>query len=112
MTNDDSPRQHAQGPGRGRVPMDDLGKAITEGREAAQYLWQVPNDEKMRARLAELLEAIAARSTKQGRREMPRICQELLVAARATPSPQQVDLLQDGFDRLHKLWSAAQSGLL
>jgi hypothetical protein len=43
---------------------------------------------------------------------MPRLCEELLVAARAKPTPQQVDMLQDGFDRLYKLWAAAKSGLL
>jgi hypothetical protein len=35
-----------------------------------------------------------------------------IVAARAKPTPQQVDMLQDGFDRLYKLWGAAKSGLL
>ena len=38
--------------------------------------------------------------------------EELKVAAQATPSPQQVDVLVDGFDRLTKLWQAAKSGLL
>ena len=33
-------------------------------------------------------------------------------AAQATPSPQQVEVLVDGFDRLTKLWQAAKSGLL
>ena len=35
-----------------------------------------------------------------------------VTAAKATPSPQQVDLLVRGFDRLYKLWQAAKSGLL
>ena len=43
---------------------------------------------------------------------MPHICEELTTAARATPSPQQVDLLVNGFDRLVQLWQAAKSGLL
>ena len=30
------------------------------------------------------------------------------LAAKATPSPQQVELLVDGFDRLNKLWLAAE----
>jgi hypothetical protein len=37
---------------------------------------------------------------------------ELKIAAQASPSPQQVELLVDGFDRLTKLWQAAKSGLL
>ncbi len=59
-----------------------------------------------------VLEFIQSDTTKKGRREMPKICDELLVALRATPSPQQVDLLQIGFDRLYKLWRAAKSGLV
>jgi hypothetical protein len=43
---------------------------------------------------------------------MPRLCDELTNWAKASPSPQQVDILQDGFERLYKLWSAAKSGLL
>jgi hypothetical protein len=43
---------------------------------------------------------------------MPKICQEMLTAARAEPSPQSVDILQNGFERLYRLWSAAKSGLL
>ena len=92
--------------------LDDVGTAIVEGRDATDYLWQVPDDEATRTRLVELLELIRDRSAKRGRREMPAICEELLTALKATPSPQQVDLLHGGFDRLYKLWAAAKSGLL
>ena len=43
---------------------------------------------------------------------MPRICEEMKTAAKASASPQQVDLLVNGFDRLTALWQAAKSGLL
>lgn len=92
--------------------LDKLGKLIVEGKDAATYLWQVPNDQETRARLEEVLESIKQESQAKGRREMPKLCEELLVALRATPSPQQVDLLQDGFDRLYKMWDAAKTGLL
>jgi hypothetical protein len=91
--------------------LDALGKAITDGKDAAAYLWQVPDDAAARSRIGETLGLIRDLSAKQGRVEMPRICEELLTALQASPSPQQVDLLQDGFDRLYKLWSAAKSGL-
>jgi hypothetical protein len=58
------------------------------------------------------LEQILQEAQRQGRNEMGRIVEELLPAAKASPSPQQVDLLVDGFDRLTKLWQAAKSGLL
>jgi hypothetical protein len=66
----------------------------------------------MRQKIVDLLDQIAAESAKQGRREMPRICEELKTAAKASASPQQVDILVNGFDRLVQLWQAAKSGLL
>jgi len=92
--------------------MDALGKLCTEGKELAGYLWQVPNDAGARQTILGIIDQIAAESTKQGRREMPKICDELRTAAKATPSPQQVDVLVSGFDRLVRLWQAAKSGLL
>src|SRR2546425_9920405 len=88
-------------PRRSRPPlMDALGKLCTEGKEAADYLWQVPKDEAMRQKILDLLEQIAVESAKQGRKEMPRICEELKTAAQASASPQQVDSVVNGFDRL------------
>ncbi len=92
--------------------MDALGKLCTEGKQLADYLWQVPKDEAVRSQILGILDQIAAESTRQGRNEMPRICEELKTAAKASPSPQQVDVLVTGFDRLVGLWRAAKSGLL
>lgn len=100
-------------PRRSTPPLlDDLGHLIVEGKDATAFLWQVPDDEATRTRLRDVIEQVRDRSTRQGRREMPRLCEDLLVALRARPSPQQVDILQDGFERLYKLWGAAKSGLL
>ena len=92
--------------------MDALGKLCTEGKQLADYLWQVPKDEAARQKIVAILDQISAEASKQGRREMPRICEELKTAAKASPSPQQVDVLVTGFDRLVNLWQAAKSGLL
>lgn len=91
--------------------MDALGRLCADGKDAADYLWQVPADVEARQRIVAILEKIAVEAAAQGRREMGRIVDELLTAARATPSPQQVDLLVAGFDRLTKLWQLAKSGL-
>ncbi len=104
--------RHSLAGALGEPLLDGLGKAITEGKDAAAYLWQVPDDKDVRIQVVRLLKTISHESMKQGRREMPRICDELLTAAKATPSPQQVDMLQGGFDRLYKLWASAKSGLL
>jgi len=92
--------------------MDALGKLCAEGKQLADYLWQVPKDEAARQKIIAILDQIAAEGAKQGRKEMPRICEELKTAAKASASPQQVDLLVSGFDRLMNLWQAAKSGLL
>jgi hypothetical protein len=92
--------------------MDALGQLCADGKAAAEYLWQVPKDEGVRKKILDILDQIGTESAKQGRKEMPRVVEELKVAAQASPSPQQVDMLVDGFDRLTKLWQAAKSGLL
>lgn len=92
--------------------VDRLGELCISGRDSAAYLWQVPADENMRNEIAKKLVEIRAECDRQNRREMNRIVAELDVAVAASPSPQQVEILQDGFDRLVKLWQAAKSGLL
>jgi hypothetical protein len=92
--------------------MDALGKLCTEGKQLADYLWQVPKDEAARQQIIAILDQIRVEAAKQGRKEMPRICDDLATAAKASPSPQQVDVLVSGFDRLVNLWQAAKSGLL
>jgi hypothetical protein len=91
--------------------LDGLGKLCADGKAAADYLWQVPDDSAMRVKIAELLDQISVESVKQGRQEMPRICAELKTACAATPSPQQVDVLVTGFERLTALWRSAKSGM-
>src|SRR2546430_8319354 len=87
-------------PRRPQPLLDTLGKLCTEGKEAADYLWQVPKDEAMRQKNLDLLHQIAVESAKHGRKEMPRVCEELKTAAHASASPQQVGILVNGFDRL------------
>jgi len=109
MNDPQSPQPH----GAPRQPlMDSLGQLCADGKQSAEYLWQVPKDADVRKKILDILSQIATESVKQGRKEMPRIVEELRIAAQASPSPQQVELLVDGFDRLTKLWQAAKSGLV
>lgn len=99
-------------PRRPFTPLKDrLGELCESGRDSATYLWQVPDDQGVRRKIAELLLEIRAEAVKGGRREMGRLVEELETALAASPSPQQVEILQDGFDRLMRLWAAAKSGL-
>jgi hypothetical protein len=91
--------------------MDRLGELCRDGKEMAEYLWQAPHDDEARRKIVGILSQIGAEAAKQNRREMGRITTELEAAAQASPSPQQVEILQDGFERLTRLWAAAKSGL-
>jgi hypothetical protein len=90
--------------------LDAVGKLCYEGKDLAAYLYQVPDDESQRSRLRTVLDAILQQAGRQ-HRELPRIAQELKAALDQPPSPAQAELLQDGFDRMVKLWQAARSGL-
>ena len=99
-------------PRRPFTPLKDrLGELCTSGKESAEYLWQVPDDAEVRKKIADTLEMIRSEVAKSGRREMARLVEELQTAIAASPSPQQAEILQDGFDRLTRLWQAAKSGL-
>jgi hypothetical protein len=91
--------------------MDRLGELCKAGRDSATYLWQVPDDQEVRRKIGEILAEIKVEAAKSGRQEMGRLVAELETALAASPSPQQVELLQDGFDRMSRLWAAARSGL-
>lgn len=92
--------------------MDHLGQLIQRGRETADYLWQAPDDSAARAQVAALLLEIRAAGESRGTGEMPAICDRLGPAVNAAPTPQSVEILQDGFARLHTLWLATRSGLV
>jgi len=91
--------------------MDRLGELCQAGRDGAAYLWQVPGDAAALARIAEILTEIRGEGVKSGRREMTRLVDEMQAAAGASPSPQHVEILQDGFERLTRLWQSAKSGI-
>ncbi len=92
--------------------LDRLGELCASGRDSSAYLWQVPMDATMRNEIARKLVEIRAECHRTNRGEMTRIVEELEIAMQASPSPQQVEILQDGFDRLVKLWGCAKSGLI
>jgi hypothetical protein len=99
-------------PRKPRPPLlDRLGELCQAGRDSATYLWQVPSDEGVRRKIGEILAEIKVEAAKGGRQEMGRLVSELETALGVSPSPQQIELLQDGFDRMYRLWAAAKSGL-
>src|SRR5258706_15984493 len=89
--------------------MDPLGQMCADGKETAEFLWQVPKDPAARQKIMDLLIQIGIESLKKGRREIPKLVEELKTAAQAAPSPQKGEMLGDGFARLTKTWQAAKS---
>ena len=92
--------------------LDEIGKLCHAGKDVAAYLYQQPADEAQRVRMREILDGIIEEAPKTQHRELKRIAEELKQQALEGPaSIAQAELLQDGFDRLVKLWQAARSGL-
>src|SRR2546425_10422455 len=97
-------------PRRSQPPlMDGLGKLCTEGKQLADYLWQGPKDEPARHKILAILDQIGVEAAKQGGRGMPRLCEELQTAAKATPRPPPGGVLGTGVDRLGRPGGAAQT---
>jgi hypothetical protein len=91
---DDMSDEPPPGPRGPRIPFKDrLGELCESGRESTAYLWQVPDDESVRRKIAGLLTEIKAEAAKGGRKEMGRLA---------------VEILQDGFDRLTRLWGGGE----
>src|SRR2546428_8171651 len=96
-----APMGDPNAPRRFQPPLlDALGKLCTDGKQLADYLWQVPDDAGARQKILDILEQIAQESAKQGRRGMPRISEELRAAAKGRPSPHQRCVPLNRFDRL------------
>ena len=82
----DEPRP---GPRRQAPPplMDRLGELCKSGRDSATYLWQVPDDESVRRKIAAILAEIKVEAAKGGRQEMGRVVGELETALLPRPAP-------------------------
>ena len=91
--------------------VDKVGKLCYEGKDVAAYLYQVPADEDQRQRMRTILDAILGHLEKTKRRELPGIARDLKEVLAGPPTIMAAEQLQDGFDRMVKLWEAARSGL-
>ena len=87
-----------------------VAKLTQEGLDISTYLYQVPADEGQRKRLREILDEILKAAVLTHRRELPRLAAELRAVIDQPPSLDAAALLQEGFDRMQKLWDAAKSG--
>lgn len=86
--------------------MSKLGEAITGGRDTMTYLWQAPGNQELLQLVKAYLRTIMVEAQEQGRYQLIEISKTLLTAVRASPSPQQMDVLASGFDQMYRLWAA------
>ena len=89
-----------------------VAKLTQAGVDIATYLYQVPNDEGQRGRLRDILDEIVQAAALTHRRELPRLAGELRAVMDQPPTLDAAAMLQEGFDRMQKLWDAAKSGWL
>ena len=90
--------------------IDRVGKLCQMGKDSADYLFQVPGDAAELEKVAKILDAILTDKSMRGRKEAPRIVNEMKEALNG-PTQLAAEQLQVGFDRLTKLWMSARSGL-
>jgi hypothetical protein len=91
--------------------MDRLGTLCHEGLDTATYLYQVPDDEGQRDKLRQIVEAIEQDPVVQGRREFPKIVEEMRDTLAGPGTTKSAEVLGDGFERMVKLWQTTRSGL-
>ena len=91
--------------------MDRLGALCHQGLDIATYLFQVPDDESEREKLGLIVEAIGQDPLVKGRREFPKIVDEMRETLAGPATPMSAEALNDGFERMVKLWHTTRSGL-
>ena len=91
--------------------LDKLGTLCHQGLDIATYLFQVPDDESEREKLRQIVEAIGQDPLVKGRREFPKIVDEMRETLAGPGTPMSAEALNDGFERMVKLWHTTRSGL-
>src|SRR5204863_7309405 len=71
------PMKDPKAPRPSRQPlMERLGQMCADGKETAEYRWQVPKGAAARQKILELLNQIGTESAKQGRNELAQLGEE------------------------------------
>jgi len=89
--------------------MVSLGSLIHAGRLATEALWAHPDDSVGRGQVEELVARVRMEANYLGLSEMLVVCDEIGPIANAAPTPQAVEILINGFERLARHWRAAQT---
>lgn len=89
--------------------LDKLGTLCHQGMDIASFLFQVPDDEAGRNRLAAIVEAIGQEEAVNGRHEFPAILDDMREALAGPANSMSAEKLNDGFERMVKLWHASHN---
>ena len=85
-----------------------LGSLIQQGRVATERLWAHPDDSAGRRHVEELIAQVRIEATALGQSAMLPVCDEVGPVANSAPTPQAVEILIGGFEKLARLWRASQ----
>ena len=91
--------------------MDALGELIQQGREVTDRLWEAPEDREIRARAAALFATLQRTVHTSGTPAMAELCELFCPSANAAPTPQAIEIMQDGLQQLHELWLVSRRPL-
>jgi len=88
--------------------MEALGELIRQGREVTDRLWEAPEDREIRAQAKALFAALQQTVHRSGTPAMAELCELFCPSANAAPTPQAIEIMQDGLQQLHALWLASR----
>ena len=88
--------------------MEALGELIRQGREVTDRLWEAPEDREIRARAAEFFATLQHTVHTSGTPAMAELCAHFCPSSNAAPTPQAIEIMQDGLQQLHDLWLAGR----
>ena len=86
--------------------MEALGELIRQGREVTDRLWEAPDDVQIRTQARELFATLQDNVRTFGTPAMVELCGLFCPSANAAPTPQAIEIMQDGLQQLHDLWQA------
>lgn len=88
--------------------MEALGELIQQGREVTDRLWEAPDDPQIRMRARELFATLQETVHTFGTPPMAELCELFCPSANAAPTPQAIEIMQDGLQQLYELWLAGR----
>jgi hypothetical protein len=91
--------------------MEALGELIARGRTLTDRLWEAPEDQEIRAQAKDLFATLQQTVVAAGTPAMAELCELFCPSANAAPTPQAIEIMQEGLEQLRVLWVASRTSL-